>query len=90
MIYFLGIFSQGSSESVHACDESSCYPATGNLLIGREKDLHASSTCGTKTIERFCIVSHLKERKKCFQCHSAPSQKDNVKLYHGIENIVSR
>ncbi|GFX23698.1 laminin subunit beta-1 [Trichonephila clavipes] len=83
-----GIFTQGSS--VHACEESSCYPATGNLLIGRENDLWASSTCGIKDVERYCIVSHLKERKKCFMCHTVPKTKDSVKLYHGIENIVSR
>lgn len=84
-----GLYGQVPS-SFHACDESSCYPATGNLLIGREEKLWASSTCGTKGVERYCIVSHLSERKKCFQCHSAPHQKENLKLYHGIENIVSR
>ncbi|XP_054721557.1 laminin subunit beta-1-like [Uloborus diversus] len=86
------IFSQGSYPSPQACEDSSCYPATGNLLIGRERDLFASSTCGTKGVERYCIVSHLKERKKCFHCHSAPHVKDSHERhkYHGIESIVSR
>ncbi|XP_076344696.1 laminin subunit beta-1-like isoform X3 [Tachypleus tridentatus] len=68
-----------------ACNESSCYPAVGNLLIGRQKYLWASSTCGQQKKERFCIVSHLKERKKCFVCDSR-----NVQKSHEVENIVSR
>ncbi|XP_076373479.1 laminin subunit beta-1-like isoform X2 [Tachypleus tridentatus] len=68
-----------------ACHKSSCYPAVGNLLIGREMYLKASSTCGQKRKERFCIVSHLKERKKCFICDSRRRRKS-----HEIENIVSR
>ncbi|XP_035719159.1 laminin subunit beta-1-like isoform X1 [Vespa mandarinia] len=67
----------------HPCEQSSCYPATGNLLIGRKNRLTASSTCGLKGPERYCIVSHLKERKKCFFCDaSLPKQQ------HNIENIV--
>ncbi|XP_014474368.1 PREDICTED: laminin subunit beta-1 [Dinoponera quadriceps] len=67
----------------HPCEQSSCYPATGNLLIGRKNKLNASSTCGLKGPERFCIVSHLKERKKCFFCDSS-----FPKRQHNIENIV--
>ncbi|XP_076236766.1 laminin subunit beta-1 [Calliopsis andreniformis] len=68
----------------HPCEQSSCYPATGDLLIGRKNRLTASSTCGLRGPERYCIVSHLKDRKKCFFCDaSLPKQQ------HNIDNIVS-
>ncbi|XP_048511148.1 laminin subunit beta-1-like [Athalia rosae] len=67
------------------CEQGSCYPATGDLLIGRESKLTASSTCGMRGPERFCIVSHLKERKKCFYCNG-----DIPKQQHRVENIVHK
>ncbi|XP_057323287.1 laminin subunit beta-1 isoform X1 [Microplitis mediator] len=67
----------------HPCEQSSCYPATGNLLIGRKDRLSASSTCGLHGPERYCIVSHLKDRKKCFFCDAS-----NPKQQHNITNIV--
>ncbi|KAG5893086.1 hypothetical protein JTB14_029481 [Gonioctena quinquepunctata] len=76
---------------LHPCEQSSCYPATGNLLIGRESQLYASSTCGLHDQQRYCIVSHLDaERKKCFWCDSRPTTKPNPLLNHNISNIVYR
>ncbi|XP_038213536.1 laminin subunit beta-1 [Zerene cesonia] len=71
-----------------ACELSSCYPATGNLLIGREARLSASSTCGAYGRERYCIVSHLEERKKCFWCESTNNTANNPYLNHRIQNII--
>lgn len=67
------------------CEDRSCYPATGDLLIGRESQLVASSTCGANDrAERYCIVSHLEDEKKCFVC-------DERRPYtsHKIGNIIS-
>ncbi|XP_071527686.1 laminin subunit beta-1 isoform X6 [Panulirus ornatus] len=76
--------------SSHPCDQSSCYPATGNLLIGREKRLSATSVCGLDQRERYCIVSHLKDHKKCFWCDSRPQWDGSPRYSHKIENIVYR
>ncbi|XP_063219684.1 laminin subunit beta-1 isoform X2 [Bacillus rossius redtenbacheri] len=77
-----------AAQRPHPCEQSSCYPATGNLLVGREKQLWASSTCGLNGQVRYCIVSHLEDRKKCFWCDSRPQNANNPLLSHRIENIV--
>lgn len=71
-----------------ACELSSCYPATGNLLIGREARLTASSTCGLYDRERYCIVSHLEERTKCFWCLSTNNTINQPDLNHRVQNII--
>uniref|UniRef100_T1IRE1 Laminin subunit beta-1 n=1 Tax=Strigamia maritima TaxID=126957 RepID=T1IRE1_STRMM len=72
-----------------SCDYSQCYPVTGDLLIGRESMLGATSTCGLYTKERFCIVSHLEDKKKCFHCDSREHNLARGQS-HRIENIVYR
>uniref|UniRef100_A0A8C7YII1 Laminin subunit beta-1 n=1 Tax=Oryzias sinensis TaxID=183150 RepID=A0A8C7YII1_9TELE len=75
--------------SPHGCTEGSCYPATGNLLIGRAVNLTATSTCGLNGPEQYCIVSHLQELDKCFECDSRrPYHSLRHRNSHRIENVI--
>ncbi|CAL8324931.1 unnamed protein product [Merluccius merluccius] len=69
--------------------EGSCYPATGNLLIGRAINLTATSTCGLDGPEHYCIVSHLQESDKCFQCNSQHRyDADSHRVSHRVDNVI--
>ncbi|XP_027009679.1 laminin subunit beta-1b [Tachysurus fulvidraco] len=91
MIWALGLAvpAQLLPEANNMCSEGSCYPATGDLLIGRAHRLTASSTCGLHTPERFCIVSNL-PAEKCFECDSRGLyNKVTHPNSHTIDNVVT-
>ena len=71
------------------CEQRGCYPATGDLLIGRQSQLMASSTCGLNRRERYCIVSHLEEDEKCFVCDSSRPWSESLRNSHRVENVLS-
>uniref|UniRef100_A0A8C8SXF9 Laminin subunit beta 2 n=1 Tax=Pelusios castaneus TaxID=367368 RepID=A0A8C8SXF9_9SAUR len=69
----------------HGCSVGSCYPAAGNLLVGRAHSLSATSTCGLQGPQEYCIVSHLQDSEKCFICDSRdPSLRNS----HHIQNVI--
>ncbi|XP_051915351.1 laminin subunit beta-2 [Hippocampus zosterae] len=83
------VSAQELPSSPHGCTDGSCYPATGNLLIGRAVNLSATSTCGLHGPEHYCIVSHLQESDKCFECNSQhPYHPNRHRNSHRIENVI--
>uniref|UniRef100_A0A1A8RWD2 Laminin subunit beta-1 n=1 Tax=Nothobranchius rachovii TaxID=451742 RepID=A0A1A8RWD2_9TELE len=85
----LAAFGQEVPSNPHGCTEGSCYPATGNLLIGRAANLTATSTCGLRRPEQYCIVSHLQEPDKCFECDSRhPYDSYRHRNSHRIDNVI--
>ncbi|XP_028398055.1 laminin subunit beta-1-like [Dendronephthya gigantea] len=71
------ILSQNVPTDIDSCIGNACYPSTGDLLVGRGDRLYASSTCGSRgRVERFCVISELKERDNCFWCDSRPTSGD--------------
>ncbi|XP_025931830.1 laminin subunit beta-4 [Apteryx rowi] len=73
-----------------ACDAGSCHPATGDLLLGRSKQLTASSTCGMSGPQKYCIIGYLEAEQKCFLCDSRhPYNSYTQHNSHMIENVIT-
>ncbi|XP_010294871.1 PREDICTED: laminin subunit beta-4 [Phaethon lepturus] len=72
------------------CDAGSCHPAVGDLLLGRSKQLMASSTCGMNGPQKYCIIGYLEAEQKCFLCDSRhpynPYMQHNS---HMVENVIT-
>lgn len=67
------------------CSRGACYPQTGDLLIGREGRLSASSTCGILATEIYCTPFG-QMRMKCCPCDSQNPAGPNA---HTIQNVLS-
>ncbi|KAI5612331.1 laminin subunit beta-1 isoform X2 [Silurus asotus] len=89
LILVFHTLAQDLPSSPHGCSDGSCYPATGNLLIGRAVNLTSTSTCGLETPEQYCIVSHLQQSDKCFTCDSRrPYDSNHHRTSHRVENVI--
>uniref|UniRef100_A0A8C6MCT9 Laminin, beta 4 n=1 Tax=Nothobranchius furzeri TaxID=105023 RepID=A0A8C6MCT9_NOTFU len=90
MFRFLQLLHLGDgSNTVEQCIGSSCHPRVGDLMIGRAAQLSASSTCGLKGPQNYCIIGYLEGQEKCFTCDSRlPYHRNNPNSHH-IENIIS-
>ncbi|KAM9026484.1 laminin subunit beta-4 [Ara ararauna] len=72
------------------CDAGSCHPAIGDLLLGRSKQLTASSTCGMNSPQKYCIISYLEAEQKCFLCDSRyPYNPYTQHNSHMVENVIA-
>ncbi|XP_063786062.1 laminin subunit beta-4 [Pseudophryne corroboree] len=73
-----------------SCEDGPCYPTLGDLLVGRSKQLSASSTCGQNEPQRYCILSYLEDDEKCFTCDSRyPYNPYSHPNSHEIENVIT-
>uniref|UniRef100_A0A803VK11 Laminin subunit beta 3 n=1 Tax=Ficedula albicollis TaxID=59894 RepID=A0A803VK11_FICAL len=68
-----------------ACSQGACYPAPGDLLLGRAPHLRASSTCGLSKPETYC-TPHGQWSMKCCRCDSRLPHSYNG---HRVENVLS-
>nr|XP_021156316.1 laminin subunit beta-4 [Columba livia]XP_021156365.1 laminin subunit beta-4 [Columba livia]XP_021156412.1 laminin subunit beta-4 [Columba livia]XP_021156468.1 laminin subunit beta-4 [Columba livia]XP_021156515.1 laminin subunit beta-4 [Columba livia]XP_021156557.1 laminin subunit beta-4 [Columba livia] len=72
------------------CDAGSCHPAIGDLLLGRSKQLTASSTCGMNSPQKYCIIGYLEDEQKCFLCDSRyPYNPYTQHNSHMVENVIT-
>nr|XP_019959824.1 PREDICTED: laminin subunit beta-3 [Paralichthys olivaceus] len=73
------------SQAQTDCSRGACYPPSDNLLLGRARQLHASSTCGLTGSEVYCTPYQLR-RMKCCPCDS---RNPNGQLAHTIQDVLS-
>ncbi|NXL46849.1 LAMB4 protein, partial [Podilymbus podiceps] len=72
------------------CDAGSCHPAVGDLLLGRSKQLTASSTCGMNVPQKYCIIGYLEAEQKCYLCDSRyPYNPYTQRNSHMVENVIT-
>lgn len=88
--YFLLVFLSEAQLQEHQdlmdqCHGSFCYPQLGDLMVGRAAQLSASSTCGLKGPQNYCIVGYLEVRG--IQ-NTNPSSKNNLNKHGQYQSIL--
>ncbi|XP_034023529.1 laminin subunit beta-3-like [Thalassophryne amazonica] len=73
------------SQTQTDCSRGACYPPRGDLLLGRDHRLHASSTCGLLGSEIYC-TPYQQRRMKCCPCDSRNPKSD---LAHTVQDVLS-
>ncbi|XP_003782634.1 laminin subunit beta-4 [Otolemur garnettii] len=87
---FLHLGWLGFSRAQDDCSWGACHPSTGDLLVGRNTQLTASSTCGLNGPQKYCILSYLEREQKCFTCDSRlPYDWHTQPNSHTIENVIA-
>ncbi|XP_076120651.1 laminin subunit beta-4 [Alosa pseudoharengus] len=72
------------------CDDNSCHPQLGDLMLGRSAQLSATSTCGLAGPQNYCILGYLEDGQKCFLCDSRnPYNRYHNPNSHRIENVIT-
>ena len=89
LFFFLELIHSQENIAQPSCLGRSCYPATGNLLVGREDNLQASSTCGLTSPEKYCVVGDVRDVERCFLCDSRKPWSESNPNSHNITNIVT-
>ncbi|XP_008050704.1 laminin subunit beta-4 [Carlito syrichta] len=78
------------SKAQDDCNRGACQPSTGDLLVGRNTQLTASSTCGLNRAQKYCILGYLEGEQKCFICDSRfPYDPYTQPHSHTIENVIA-
>ncbi|CAM9901061.1 unnamed protein product [Rangifer tarandus platyrhynchus] len=72
------------------CSRGAYHPLFGDLLVGLNGQLTASSTCGLDRAQKYCILSYLEGEQKCFICDSRfPYDPHTQPNSHTIENVIT-
>uniref|UniRef100_A0A8C7UK72 Uncharacterized protein n=1 Tax=Oncorhynchus mykiss TaxID=8022 RepID=A0A8C7UK72_ONCMY len=81
--FLLIVFLSFKEFLIRDCSRGACYPPMGDLLLGRGRQLHASSTCGLTGSEVFCTPFG---QMKCCPCDS---RNPSSQLAHTIQDVLS-
>ncbi|XP_069485260.1 laminin subunit beta-4 isoform X2 [Ambystoma mexicanum] len=88
LAYILGL--GGRLYAQDDCEKGHCHPTVGDLLVGRNGQLTASSTCGLNEPEKYCILGYLEAEQKCFICDSRnPYNPYTESNSHLVENVIT-